>query len=156
MKIFVIFLLIIGNLIGIKNKVHVHIKIHNFKVYIEIKGKFINIKKEETIRKDKTKKVDIELKNILKVLKNVEIEKLNIKVLFGAIFLLPTVFAVPIISSLLEYIKILPFKKLENYKYTVTPTYNEPKLIFELDLIMKIRVFDLVKYKVVSIKDYLK
>lgn len=62
------------------------------------------------------------------------------------ILLMPTIFVVPIFSIILEYIKIIPFKKLKNYKYRITPLYNEkPKAFFEIDIDMKIRLLDLLK-----------
>ena len=62
----------------------------------------------------------------------------------------PTIFFIPLISILLEYIKVLPFKKINNFKYSVMPIYNEPRILVEIEANIKIKVWDIVKLLIKS------
>lgn len=156
MSIFVIFLLLIFIVLMLKIKISVYFKFDNFERHIKIKTWFINFERKGKINSKKSKinkkltklikKKILNKKKFLSNLKYLEIDKLNINILVDLILLMPTVFSVPIFSTILEYIKIIPFKKFNNYKYKITPLYNEkPKAFLEVDLDMKIRFFDLLK-----------
>lgn len=159
MNIFVIFLLLIIILLMLKIKLSVYFKFDNFESCIKIQGKFINIKRKgnlikrnkkyiiENKRKKQEKNKDLDIKKLKLYLKHIEVENLNINLYSGVISLFPTIYSIPIFSTILEYIKTLPFKKLKNYKYEVIPIYDELKLAIEADGIVKIRLVDLLKFK---------
>lgn len=157
MSIFAIFLLLIIVLLMLKIKLFIYFRFDNFESYIKVKGKFINFKRKGTLIKRKKKYIiekkitkfiknkDIDIKKIKPILKYIEVDKLNINVVSGAILLFPTIFSVSFFSTILEYIKILPFKKLKNYKYTVIPFYEELKFNLEIDMVIKVRILYLIK-----------
>lgn len=160
MNIFVIFLLLIFILLMLKIKLSIYFKFDNFETYIRIKGRFINFERKGSLilRKKKyilekrfnrfIKNKSIDKEKLMSILKYVEVDKLNINLLFGAILLLPTIFSAPVFSVLLEYIKIAPFKKLKQYNYNVMPIYDKPKLFFEIEAIVYIRIVDLIRIRI--------
>lgn len=157
MNIFVIFLLLIIILLSLKIKISIYFKFDNFESYFKVKIGFINFerkgtlvmrKKKYIIKKRFTKFIKdktISKEDILLLFKYMEIEKLNINVLIGAILLFPTIFSVPFFATLLEYVRMIPFKRLDNFRYYILPVYDELKLFAEVDTIIKVRILDFVK-----------
>ena len=84
-------------------------------------------------------------KNFLKV---IEVNKLNINVKYGSIL---NIIVVPVFCTLLEFVKAIPFKKLNEYKYVVMPEFEYNCLKIKLDAIICFRIIDVLK---LSLKNY--
>ena len=144
----------------------IYFKIRIFGIEIKRKGSLVKRKSKFLIKNNQTDKEKVKRKNKKKfikeinfndmkeILKYIEIEKLDIKILIGVIFLFPTVLLVPMISMLLENIKKLPLKKFKNFKYEVMPAYDNLKLDIRMDSKIKIRIFDIIKIVFILIRIY--
>lgn len=156
MSILLFFIILIGIVLNLKIKLHIFFKFDNFDSYfrlkilrkeIKYKGKF-EIRKKKNNKKNKQTRIitknfrKIDLNSIKKFLKYVEVDKLNINVLIGLFLIFPTVFSVPIVSFILDCIKLIQFKNLKEFKYEVMPKYDEIKLYVEIDTILKMRIID--------------
>lgn len=157
MNIFAIFLLLIISVLFLKIKISIYFKFDNFesKIIVKIFGKEIErngslvMRKKKYVVKNKITRIFekkiIKKEDVFSFIKYVEIEKLNIKVSIGALFLFPTIFAVPILATFFESIRRVPFKKLGNYNYSILPIYDKFNLLFEVETIIKIRIIDFIK-----------
>ena len=157
MNIFVIFLLLIISVLFFKVKISIYFKFDNFNSYLKVKigakefernGTLVMRKKKYIVKKEITKIIEkkvISKEDLILFFKSLEIEKLNINVLVGVILLFPTIFSVPILATLFEYIKTIPLKKLKNFNYCILPVYDNLKFFLEVDTVIKVRIFDLIK-----------
>lgn len=161
MIIIFIIILLICFLLSLKLKISLYVKFDNFDVLvktkilfktIERKGALVNRKRKHQIRYNpqRKNKQKFNFKNINKIVKHMEIDKLNINSIVGTQIMFFTVFSVPVLSTILEMVKGVPFKKLENYSYVIMPNYNEFKLFVELNAVLKVRVFDLILIRLKS------
>lgn len=158
MMIIIILLGII--LLSLKLKISIYLKIENFDTFVKLKIGFIEIKRKGTLVKRKRKyqiknskkKVKFNFANLKKMLKYIEVNKLNINLILGTPFLLFNVFAVPFMASILELVRMVQFKKLKSYSYTVLPNYNEFRLFSEVEAVLKIRAFHIVLLVIKSLR----
>ena len=155
MNIFAIFLLFIVVFLFFKLKISIYFKLDNFDTFIKIKCGFIEFKRKGSfvkrkrkyqamINKTKKSKAKFHIKKPKDILKYIEINKLDINLALGTPFMFLTVFSVPVLATLFEGIKAMPFKKLENYSYFILPNYDEFKLFSEVHVVFKIRIFNVI------------
>ena len=157
MNIFVIFLLLII-IFNLKIKISICFKLNNFDAFFVIKVGYIKFTRKGTLVKRKKKYIEknkfskfIKKKvfnkdKMLKLIKVIEIDNLNLNILVGSPFMFFTIFAVPILGTFFELVKTIPFKKIKRYYYNILPNYDEFKLRLEGEIIGKIRIIDLVKF----------
>ena len=158
MNIFAIFLLLIIVFLLYKIELNIYFKLDNFESYFKIrilrkeikrKGSLLVRKKKYVLKNVITKFIEKKIikKEDLKLLLNCfEIEKLNINMIIGLIYLYPTILSIPLASTAFEYVKTLRFKEFKNYKYIVIPAYDKLCLQLEVDTVIRIRILDLLKY----------
>ena len=158
MNIFAIFLILIISLLFFKIKISIYFKFDNFESKVKVKifrkeiernGSLVMRKKKYVVKNKITKIIEkkiIKKEDAISLIKYIEIKKFNINVLIGALFLFPTVFSVPILATFFEYVRNVPFKKLEDYNYTILPIYDKLKLSFEVDAIVKVRIIDFIRW----------
>lgn len=167
----IIFLLIISILIIsrlVKLKISLKIEVNNLDIFFKIKilkkeieGKFLlkekrkNPNTQKKNEKDKPK-ITLELvKNIVGVL---EVKKLRIHVLIGALEMFPTVISVAAISAAIPHVYRLPFKKKGDLKYSVIPIYNTLKLKVNIESAIEVSIYNFLlillhlrKFKVMNL-----
>ena len=156
----IIFLLIIFSLFVliqfIKINIFFEIKVRNFNVFIKIKilnkifqwkvllkrrnlNENYNIKNE---LKQNNMQLYIEIfKNIIEVL---ELKRINLNVLVGALFMIPTIFLTVFISSLIPNITNLPFKKKGKLSFLVLPIYDTLSCKIDITSEFKVTIYNLI------------
>lgn len=153
MKILCIIIFIVSSILILKIKIQVNIESCGMNTFLKLKVGLVEIKKNGRVigkRKKRNnsngkKKKKISANEIKQIMKSVELASFDANLKVGLLFLFPTVFSIPILSTFLEYLKMFPFKKIDNYKYVILPEYD--KLIFDtnINIVLKIRVFDVLK-----------
>lgn len=165
MKILCIIIFIVISILILKIKIKVNIESHGMNTFFKLKVGLVEIKKNGRVigkRKKRNnsngkKKKKISANEIKQIMKNVELTSFDASLKVGLLFLFPTVFSIPILSTFLECLKKLPFKKIGYYKYVILPEYD--KLMFDtnVNIVLKIKVFDLlkvvIKHKISNMND---
>lgn len=156
MKILCIIIFIVSSILILKIKIQVNIESRGMNAFLKLKVGPVEIKKNGRVvgkRKKRNnlngeKKKKISANEIKQIMKSVELTYFDANLKVGLLFLFPTVFLIPILSTLLECLKMLPFKKIGHYKYVILPEYD--RLIFDtnINIVLKIRVFDVLKLAV--------
>lgn len=151
MIVFLILLFIILILININVNVFILIEINNFDIFLNFKVLFIEIKKskklipkkEKKSLESKEKRLKIDLKKILKYSK---MQKINMDISLGTPFLFVNTYLVPIISIILENIKLKYFKDIDKYSYKITPDYENFLFSFKGEFLLKTSLVKFIKY----------
>ncbi len=172
MNILILLIILICLLLSLKLKISLYFRLDNLNIYFDINTHFIKIKRKGNLVKKKRKHViqnsskkdskikdftqNISFTELNSFLKYIEIEKLNIDIIIGLILLFPTIFAIPILSTFIDIIKFIPFKKLNNFNYSIMPKYEELQLNLEVQSVIKIRIFDIMKICFKLVKIYFK
>lgn len=136
--------------------IYIKLKLFNKITFFKIK---LDSKRIEKIKKSKikdnkllnkiifTQKENVKL-NKLEILKqlNFKLEEIDLKVIISLLEVLPTILAIPILSTIISIIIEKTAKKYEKekYKYSVTPTYN-------LNLMVKMELKCIISIKIVHI-----
>lgn len=83
-------------------------------------------------------------KNIkfLKIVRKINFEKMYINVKVGLIEIMPTIFVVPLLSTLIS--NICAFLKVKKFDYKIMPSFNELKLQTKMELELSFRIIDLL------------
>lgn len=83
-------------------------------------------------------------KNIksFKIIKNIKFENLFINAKVGLIEIMPTVFAVPVISTLAA--NICAILKIKKFNYKIIPDFNKLTFQTKMDLQISFRIIDLL------------
>ena len=155
MKILCIIIFIVISILILKIKIKVNIENYGMNTFVKLKIGVIGRRKK--CNKSKSRKKKISANEIKQIMKNVELTSFDASLKVGLLFLFPTVFSIPILSTFLECLKKLPFKKIGYYKYVILPEYD--KLMFDtnVNIVLKIRVFDLlkvvIKHKISNMND---
>ncbi len=160
MNILIWLLLLILILLSLKLKISIGIALRSLDVFFRVKilwfskkgklvltshkNKVVKTKKKEKTKKKNTKSQMLQ-KESIKFLQYVEIEKLDIHTQIGLLLLFPTIFSVPIMATLLDSIKWVPFKKIKNFHYQVLPEYDKLTFHIAVDTVIKIRILDILK-----------
>ena len=153
MKILCIIIFIVSSILILKIKIQVNIESRGMNAFLKLKVGPVEIKKNGRVvgkRKKRNnlngeKKKKISANEIKQIMKSVELTYFDANLKVGLLFLFPTVFSIPILSTLLLCLKMLPFKKIGHYKYVILPEYD--RLIFDtnINIVLKMRVFDVLK-----------
>lgn len=171
MKIFIIFFIIIYIILFLKVKFYIELKVDKFNADFKLKICFIEINKKGGLTKRKkrivknkkktfkSKNKKLKINEIKDILKYIEIDKLEIKTKIGLFLLFPTILIIPVVSTLIDSLKMLPLKKFKNFIYEVLPEYEKFEFQANVNLIFKIRIIDMLKIyikyrKIYSKKDY--
>ncbi len=98
---------------------------------------FLN-KNKQKIKNNKNKK------NIkfLKIIRKINFEKMYINAKVGLIEIMPTIFVVPLLSTLIS--NICAFLKVKKFDYKIMPSFNELKLQTKMELELSFRIIDLL------------
>lgn len=164
MKILCIIIFIVISILILKIKIKVNIENYGMNTFVKLKIGAVEINRNGRVigrrkkcNKSKSRKKKISANEIKQIMKNVELTSFDASLKVGLLFLFPTVFSIPILSTFLECLKKLPFKKIGYYKYVILPEYD--KLMFDtnVNIVLKIRAFDLlkvvIKHKISNMND---
>lgn len=152
MKILWIIFLIIIIILILKIKIQVNIEINGTNTLLNLKIGKIEIKKTAGFIKRKQtgkfskKNKKIRKQEVVELIKLIELCDFDAKINVGLILLFPTVFAVPIFSVILEFLRALPFKEVGVFKYSILPEYDKLMFNAKIKFIAKIRIFDFLRW----------
>lgn len=151
----IIFLILISILLIIlfaKIKIKIFFTLKNFEYYYSIDIFIYNfkIKKLDKTEIEKCiKKIKPKIKNQnqikpSKIIKKIKIEELNIDIKIGLLNILPTIFSIPIISTIAT--TIIPFIKTQknSVKYRIQPVYNELAFNTKVSGMVSFRIIDII------------
>ena len=154
----IIFLILISTLLIIiftKIKIKIFFTLKNFEYYYCVDIIIYNLtiikidknKIEKYAKKIKEKRKNKKQNKIKasKIMKKIKIEELNINIKIGLLEIFPTVFSIPIISTIIA--TILPLLKTEKnkIKYNIQPIYNEVAIQTKVTGKLTFRIIDLLK-----------
>ena len=147
MNILAIIFLFILIMMFIKIPISIFVNQNNYDGKVFLKIGLITIKRNFAIVKRKKQHIIPKKRNqkmfrgfsIKELIKHFYVEMLDININVGLLFLTPTLFSVPILSTLLELIKYQEFKHLKEYTYKVMPNYEE-KITFDLKIKAKLYI----------------
>ena len=100
----------------------------------------------EKIKKKRKNKKQNKIK-ASKIIKKIKIEELNIDLKIGLLGIFPTIFSIPIISTLIATILPLLKTKKDKIKYNIQPVYNELAIQMKLTGTITFRIIDAITFR---------
>ncbi len=111
----------------------------------DIEKYVIHQKRKKKINNSKKKKSKLQINEMKTILKYVDFEKLIVEFNSGFISLLPTVFSIPVISTILSSIyTILNIKYDENHVFCVKPVYDKLNISGKIHCIVSMKIAHII------------
>ncbi|MBO5179157.1 MAG: hypothetical protein J6B87_02270 [Clostridia bacterium] len=152
MIIFLILILILLIILFAKIKIKIFFTLKNFEYYYCVDIFIYNlriIKTDKNTIKKYAKKIKPKIKNqnkiqVSKIIRKIKIEELNIDLKIGLLGISPTIFSIPIISTIIA--SILPLLKTEKdkIKYSIQPVYNKLAIQMKVTGTISFRIIDVI------------